>query len=225
VLVRRELRQVMLQRYRHVCAPFLALTAFPIAGAAVVYPSMHYLIIPAACLLLAVAFSMAIVLPDPSVTSPLRRGMIAVLCLAAIPTPFVLPSQYFASKKAPIASLRLTRDVTDAVHLIRALDLPKPAHVLTFNDGIGELLGAGFEEVKIWRRGEKPLKTYVEDEHVDVIVTLEPGWQSFVVDDPYWETIQVDPAATGFAPVATPHAAAARIWIRADLLKPPTPQG
>jgi hypothetical protein len=225
VLVRREWREVALQRYRHVYALFLAMTLFPIAGAAVVYPIMHYLILPAACLLLTAAFSMAIVMPDPSVASPLRRGMIAVLCLAAIPTPFVLPTQYFAPKKAPIANLGLRRDVTDAVQLIRALDLPKPARVLTFNDGIGELLGAGFDEVKIWRRGEKPLKTYLEDEHIDVIVTLEPGRQSFVVDDPYWETIQLDPASTGFASVATPHAAAARIWIRADLLRPPTPQG
>src|SRR4029450_13094961 len=109
---------------------------------------------------------------------------------AAIPTQFVLPTQYFAPRKTPIANLGLTRDVTDTVQLIRALDFPKPAHVLTFTDGVGELLGDGFLEVKIWQRGEKPLKTYVEDEHVDVIVTLEPGRQSFVVDDPYWETIQ-----------------------------------
>lgn len=221
VLVRRESRAIMWRRHRHDLAVFLALAIFPIGGAAVVYPNVHYLIVPSVCLLLVAAFAIAIVLPEPAVTSPWWRGVVAALCLAVIPTPFALPTLYFAPKKAPVATLGLTREVTAAVHLIRRLALPPPVHVLTFSDGIGELLGDGFAEVKIWQRGDTPLKAYLEDEHVDVIVTLEPGRQSFRVDDPYWETIQLDPAATGFAPVATPPGATARIWVRADRVEPP----
>jgi hypothetical protein len=218
VLARRDRRAAAWQRYRHVGAVFLAMSVFPLGGAALVYPKIHYLIVPAVCLLLVAVFAIAMLLPEANVASPWQRGLIAVLCLAAIPTPFVLPTAYLAARNAPVAKLALTREVTDAVRLIRALDLPRPVHVLTFNDGIGELLGNGFAEVKIWQRGEKPLRQYLEDEHVDVIVTLEPGRRSFRVDDPYWETIQLDPATTGFAPVATPHGAVARIWVRARTL-------
>jgi hypothetical protein len=139
----------------------------------------------------------------------------------AVPTPFVLPTEYFDPGRSPVGNLGLTRNVTNTIELIRSLQLAKPVHVLTFTDGIGELLGVGFHEVKIWRRGERPLKEYLEDEHVDVIVTMERGRYSFLVDDPYWQVIQVDPAAAGFAPVATPHDAMARIWVRADLLEDP----
>ncbi len=224
VLVHRELRAILWARHRHDGIVFLAVSLFPIAGAVVVYPNVHYLIVPSVCLLLVAAFAIAIVLPEPAVASPWRRGVVAALCLAAIPTSFSLPTRYFAPKRAPVAALGVTREVTNVVHRIRALDLPAPVHVLTFADGIGELLGDGFVEIKIWQRGAKPLRAYLADEHVDVIVTLEPGRQSFRVDDPYWETIQLDPAATGFAPVATSSGATARIWVRAERAATPPPE-
>jgi hypothetical protein len=220
VAARRELREKALQRYRHVLFVFLALAIFPIGGGTLIYPSVHYLIVPALCLFLIGVLAISLLLPHVRGGSLGWRGLIVVLTLAAIPTPFVLPTEYFDPGKAPVGSLGLTRNVTDAVELIRSLELAEPVHVLTFTDGIGELLGAGFHEVKIWRRGERPLKEYLADEHIDVIVTMEPGQRSFLVDDPYWETIQIEPAAAGFAPVTTPSGAAvARIWVRADLRK------
>jgi len=103
------------------------------------------------------------------------------------------------------------------------LDLPKPVQVLTFTDGVGELLGEGFHERKIWQRGERPLKEYLEHEGIDVIVTLEPGRHSFRIDDPYWQTIQLEPEKTGFVLLTTPDAIA-RIWVRAALMAAP-PRG
>lgn len=216
VLARRELRALAWQRYRHVGLVFLAMAAFPIGGAAVVYPNIHYLIVPAACILLASVLASALLLPDAGATTAWQRGLVAVACLAAVPTPFVLPTEHVAGQRAPIAALAPTRHVTDAILRIRALDLPPPVHVLSLNDGLGELLGTGYEEIKIWRRGATPLATYIDDAHVDVIVTLDPGRYSFRVDDPYWETIQLEPAATGFAPIPMPEGARARIWVRTD---------
>jgi hypothetical protein len=92
-------------------------------------------------------------------------------------------------------------------------------HVLTFNDGVGEMLGEGFHEIKVWQRGTRSLEAYIENEHVDVIVTLEPGQQSFLVDDPYWKVIQFTPETTGFTPVAMPGHSPARIWVRSGLVK------
>jgi hypothetical protein len=211
----------MWRRHRHDGAAFLAVAIFPIGGAAVVYPSMHYLVIPAACVLLAAVLAIAIVLPEPGLgASRWRRGVVALLSVAAIPTPFVVPTRYFVPTRAPIGSVGVTRPVTDAVHVIRALDLPRPVRVLTFADGLGELAGEGFTEIKIWQRGERSLRAYLDDAHVDVIVTLEPGRQSFRIDDPYWEALQNDPAAAGFALVATPPGTTARIWVRADRMRP-----
>jgi hypothetical protein len=223
VLVRRDLRAVAVRQHGDAGTVFCALAMFPLAGAAVVYPNIHYLIVPAACVLLVAVFAVAILLPASAITSPWRRGTIAVVCLAAIPTPFVLPTDHFAGRHAPLAKLTATPDVTDAIQRIRALDLPRPAHVLTFNDGLGELLGTGFEEIKIWQRGAKPLRMLLADEHIDVIVTLDPGRYSFRVDDPYWETIQLEPSTTGFAPVATPEGTRARIWVRSDAVAPAAP--
>ncbi len=223
VSIRRELRAVAVRQYGHAGIVFLALAVFPLGGAAVVYPNIHYLIVPAACVLLVTVFALAILVPAPSIASPWHRAAVALACLLAVPTPFVLPTEHFSGRRAPLAELTPTHAVTDAIRRIRALDLPRPTHVLTFNDGLGELLGDGFEERKIWQRGATPLKTYLEDQHIDVIVTLDPGRYSFRVDDPYWETIQLEPTATGFAPVAAPEGARARIWVRAAASGAPEP--
>jgi hypothetical protein len=210
----RERRKQALGRYAHVLIIFAAIAAFPIGGATLIYPRTHYLLVPAVCVLLAGALAVSIVLPDFSVRTPLRRGLLVLVVLALVPAPFVLPTAYFVPGKSPVGSLAVTRNVTDTVEVIRSLDLAKPVHVLTFTDGIGELLGDGFHEVKVWRRGERSLQAYLEDEHVDVIVTMERGRESFLIDDPYWQTIQLDPAAAGFAPVETPGDGVARIWVR-----------
>jgi hypothetical protein len=203
---------------------FSVVALFPIAGATLVYPSMHYLLIPAVCVVLVGTLAVSILVPGLWMDSFPRQSLIALLVVAAVPTPFVLPAEHLAAGIAPIGRLAVTRDVTDTVELIRSLDLAKPVHVLTFTDGIGELLGAGFDEVKIWRRRERTLKAYLEQEHVDVIVTMERGRRSFLVDDPYWETFQLDPTSAGFACVATPSEAVARIWVRAGLLDKPGPE-
>ena len=52
---------------------------------------------------------------------------------------------------------------------------------LALRDGIGEMLGRGFHEVKVWERADRPLADYIRDEHVDVVITFDPGRQSFAV--------------------------------------------
>jgi hypothetical protein len=104
--------------------------------------------------------------------------------------------------------------------------LPAPVHVLTLNDGIGEMLGAGFQEIKVWQRGPQALEAYIRDKHVDVIVTLEPGQESFLVDDPYWKVIQFTPEEAGFTPRAVPGNESVRVWVRSELVMERTaPQG
>lgn len=216
---RRDLRCQLRDRYGHVLLPYAALAMCSFFAAIVIYPSVHYLVIPAALLIPVVALATALVVPT-SVASARRTQVLAALaCLVMTPKPFVLPSAYVVAGSPFKGQITVARIRTDTITHIRSLNLPSPVHVLTFTDGIGEMLGAGFQEIKVWQKGAAPLKEYLENNHVDVIVSMEPGRVSFLVDDPYWQTIQLDPSSTGFTLVPVPNHATARVYVRTDLVR------
>jgi len=194
--------------------PLAVASVVSIGMGILIFPSRHYLLIPAVCVILVASLAAALLLPELPIRSWFGRASVALVCLAVTRTPFVLPADYFAPDTRLGARVRVTRDVTDTIMLIRSLGLPGPVHVLTFTDGLGELLGPGFREIKVWTRGNRSLKDFILEEQIDVIVTMEPGRFSFLLDDPHWDLIQQNPAAAGFASVPTPGGGPARVWVR-----------
>jgi hypothetical protein len=198
VALRPPLRRALAARGDDVLLAYAAVAALCLVAASAVYPRPHYLVIPSVLLLLAGAQALALILPAPAAPSWGLRLLAAAACLAVVPRPFVLPSAYAVAGSPFTAHLAVARPVADTIAFLRALHLPRPVHVLTLTDGIGELLGAGFEEVKIWQKGAQPLEAYLRDRHVDVIVTLRLDHENFAVDDPSWTRILLEPRAVGF---------------------------
>jgi hypothetical protein len=215
--LRAGLRRPLLDRYGHVLLPYALMATFSLASATLIYPRSHYLVIPAVLLMLAGTLAATLLIRSWPALSWRGRVLAAVVCLAAVPRPFVLPDAYVVPGSPFKAHLAVERPVIDTIELIRALALPPPVHVLTLNDGMGEMLGAGFEEIKVWQKGAQSLETYVREKHVDVIVTTEPGQESFLVDDPYWKVIQFSPDTAGFTPLSVPGHESVRVWVRTAL--------
>jgi hypothetical protein len=111
------------------------------------------------------------------------------------------------------------RRVADTVAFIRTLELSLPVQVLTTTDGIGALLGGGFNEVKLWQKGAQPLDAYMRAHDVGLVINLEGGRQSFGVDDPLWSTFQSRPEGAGFTRVAVPNHDVVAVFVRGDLLE------
>jgi hypothetical protein len=217
VTVRAESRRRMVDQYGHVLLPYAFIAILCFASSTLIYPRSHYLVLPGVLLLLAGGLAVTILLPARPDISLRTGSLIALVSLAALPRPFTLPTSYVVADSPFLGRISVTRKVTDTIELIRSLQLPYPVHVLTLNDGVGEMLGEGYHEIKVWQRGTRSLETYLEDEHVDVIVTLEPGQQSFLIDDPYWKVLQLAPEETRFTPVPAPDGGVGRVWIRTDL--------
>jgi hypothetical protein len=177
-----------------------------LAASTLIYPSPHYLLLPGLAVMLAAAVAFSLLLPGGAPKPAWSRLLIAACCLAVVPRPYDL------------AGAGEARPVTDTVEHIRSLGLQPPVHVLSMTDGIGELLGEGFEEIKVWRRKELSLRDYIREEHVDVIVTMERGRYSFVIDDPYWQTIQLTPEVAGFMLSSASANESARVWVRSELM-------
>lgn len=193
-----------------------AISVFSLGSAVFVFPERHYLVVPVALVLPLLAAIASANLPSRRIVDRRIAAVAALAAVAAVPSPFLLPETFGDPGGAGEGRIAVVRPVTDTVRAIRALGLEPPVHVLTFTDGIGELLGEGFTEVKIWRSAGRSLRDYIADERVDVIVTMERGRKSFLVDDPYWMQIQTDPQSTGFLSVPTSDDNPARIWVRSD---------
>ncbi len=218
VAVRPRLRRQMLDRYGHVLLPYALLAIPSLAGATLVFPQAYYLVIPGVLLMLAATLALTLIVPTRPVFSARTRVLAALACLMAVPKPFVLPSAYLVDGSPFKAHIAVVRTVTDTVAFIRCLRLAAPVHVLTFTDGIGEMLGPGFEEVKLWEKGEQPLETYLRDNDVAMIVSLKHGQEGFVGSDPYWHVLQYTPEAAGFTHVSVPDHDAVVLYVRADRL-------
>ena len=227
VSARRDWRRRMVEAHGDTLLAYAAVAACSIGSATLIYPLARYLIFPGTILVMAAALAASVFLPARSLSpgdrgrGPRWRGRLAaaLVCLAAVPKPFVLPSAYEVAGSPFKGRIEVARTVTDTVTFIRSLGLPQPVHVLTLTDGIGELLGPGFEEIKVWQKGDQSLETYVNDRHVDLIVTLEAGQQSFRLDDPYWTLILNTPELAGYRRLSVPHHEVPRVYVRGDLLK------
>jgi hypothetical protein len=81
------------------------------------------------------------------------------------------------------------------------------------------MLGPGFQEIKVWQKGEQPLEAYMRDRHVDVIVTLKAGQSSFLFDDAYWSLVQNTPDAAGYTRLSVPDQEEVRVYVRSELMQ------
>jgi hypothetical protein len=219
VAVRPRLRRQMFDRYGHVLLPYAAVAAFFVGSAIVIFPVTHYLLIPAVLLILVATLAATLFFPDRGWRpSGWIRIAAALACLAAVPRPFVLPTAYVVPDSPFKGRITVARTITDTIAFIHSLGLAPPVPVLTLTDGIGEMLGPGFTEVKVWSRGTRPLDAYVRDHDVQIIVSLEPGKHSFVVDDPYWKLLQDAPDTAGFTRLVVPEHETVAVYVRTDLL-------
>ncbi|HYD49224.1 MAG TPA: hypothetical protein VEB21_12785 [Terriglobales bacterium] len=171
-----------------------------VAAAVVIHPSAHYLIFLAVTLLVAAAAAAARWLP-PLPSSPLAAWAAALACLLLVPRPFTA---------APAGA----RKVTDTVHFVRSLNLAAPVRVLTANDGLANLLGEGFEEVRLWQKGSQPLSDYLHEQDIALVVALELQHQSFAVGDPSWTWFQNAPETAGYGRLAVPGHPRVGVFVR-----------
>ncbi len=209
-------RRFIVEHYGHLALMFAVVAVFSLGAATVVFPKAHYMAVPGVLWILATGVAASAVLPRWSPQSRWAAAVAALACVAATPRPYSQPR----IDRGPTgigAEVRLFRPVTDTVHQIRSLGLTRPVHVLTFTDGFGELLGPGFDEIKIWNKGDRSLETYVREAHVDVIVTMERGRNSFLVDDPFWTLIETDPAKAGFTALTTGDPRSVRVYVRGEV--------
>ena len=219
VALRRPWRRQLAERYRHLLLPYVALTACSLGAATLIFPIAHYLVVPAVLLAIAGALAASVIIPGPRSAGWPLRSVAVLACLAAVPRPFVLPSAYVVAGSPFKAGIVATRRITETIELVRGLGLPAPVRVLTLTDGFGDMLGPGFQEVKIWQKDpQQPLADYIRDQHIDVIVSLEAGNSSFFfAADPHWKVIQTTPEAAGFTRLPVPGQETVRVYLRSDL--------
>jgi hypothetical protein len=218
VAAQRELRRQILDGTGHVLLSYAIVALFSLGSAIVIFPVAHYLVIPGVLLIVMATLAVAVLLPARFASSWRWRIGAALLTLIAIPKPFVLPSAYEVAGSPFVGRIAVERRVVDTIELIHSLRLPPPVHVLTTTDGIGEMLGGGFREVKVWQKGTQPLQAFMQDNDVGVIINLEGGRDSFTVDDPYWKMIHDHTGEAGFVRVAVPNHESVRVYVRADLM-------
>jgi hypothetical protein len=218
VMAMSNLRRQMRDNYGHVLFSYAIVALCSLLSAAMIFPAAHYLVIPSVLLLIASALALATIIP-PRFEWPWPWPIgAALLCLIAMPKPFVLPSAYQVPGSRFVGRITVKRKVVGTIELVRSLGLAPPVHVLTTTDGIGEMLGTGFREIKVWQKGSEPLQAFMHDNDVGVIINLEGGRESFMIDDPFWRTIHDNPSEAGFLRVPVPNHEAVRVYVRADLM-------
>ncbi|MDX2167473.1 MAG: hypothetical protein SF182_10435 [Deltaproteobacteria bacterium] len=212
-------RRALRLRHGRTLAMYAVIAAGPIAAAVAIYPVAHYLLVPAVLLGVAVALAAAERLPAGLLASPRAGLLAALLCLAAMPRPFVLPLAPARPGASVVGRVTVTRPVHDTVAFIRGLRLTPPVRVLTLTDGLGDLLGDGFQELKAWQV-DRPLARYLDERGIDLIVSFEPGKHSFMLPDQYWPKLQEDPAAAGFVRLTVPNVPEVSLYVRSTLVPP-----
>lgn len=215
VAVRPARRRLLLARHGDALLWYAAVTVACLAAATVVYPRAHYLVIPGALALIAATLAAPLLLPEPVARPWPVRLAAAAVALALVPRPFLLPGAHAVAGAPFTARVDVVRPVADTLAVVRGLALPPPVRVLTLSDGFGDLLGPGFEEVRMWQKGDQPLRTYLDERRVDVIVAMRLEHHSFVVDDPLWLTIQTAPERAGFERVPVPGHPEVGVFVRA----------
>ena len=219
VACRPRWRHQMFDRYGHALFPYVALATCSVASATAVFPLAHYLVIPGVLVMLAGALAATLIIPACPDFSWYQQLLVALLCLAAVPKPYILPSVYVVAGSPFKAQITVARTITDTIGFIRSLHLPAPVQVLTFTDGIGEMLGTGFNEVKIWQKGAQPLDDFMRDNDVGVIISLGAGQESVMDNDRDWKRVQNSPDEVGFTRLSVPNHDAVAVFVRSGLLQ------
>lgn len=203
-----------LARHRDLAVVTAALLFSGMVSAGVVYPSPHYLM-PTACLFVMwSALALTELWPARRATDGRVWALSALVALALVPRPF----EARAARVIPGSPLRIDaagrRPITATVLFVRGLNLPKPTTVMTVGDGIGDLLGNGFREVRAWQRGSRSLVEYLRENDVAVIISRERGRRSFVLEDPYWEDLHLRPRDTPYERIDVPGASELTVFVR-----------
>ncbi len=198
VFGRSALRRSFLQRYGDAILAFVIVSACSLMAAVAIYPLPNYLLFASLLWLLSSVLASTVLLPAAAEFSWRVAVPAALLCLAAVPRPFVLPSTYVVAGSPFQAEIALTRPTLELIEHIRSLPLPRPVNILTLSDGVGALLGPDFREVKMWQKGSQALPDYLRNNKVAVILKLHAGYDTFNVADPFWQQLQDNPEAAGF---------------------------
>jgi len=185
---------------------------------AIVFPVPRYVTIPCVLVLLTAALATSLLVPTSRRCAAGTQVAIALACLAAVPRPFVTPSTYAVAGHPFTGRITVLRRVADTVAFVRALQLPLPVRVLSTTDGIGALLGDGFDEVDVWGMGTQPLEAYMRAHDVGLVINLEGGRQSLAVDDPLWSRLQLHPEELGFIGIRVPGHETVGVFVRNDLV-------
>ena len=217
-VARRDHRRALRERYGHALFQYAALTAVCTVASAVIFPVPRYVALPCVLVMLTAALAASVLVPAGSRLAPGARVAIALVCLVAVPRPFVLPSAYAVAGPPFTGHVAVLRRIADTVAFVRDLRLPTPVQVLTTTDGIGALLGTGFNEVKLWQKDAQPLDAYMRAHDVGLVINLEGGRDSFAADDPMWPRFQVSPEIAGFTRLSVPNQELVGIFVRDDLI-------
>jgi hypothetical protein len=217
-IARPEHRRALRDRYGTALFQYAVLTAVCVMAMAIVFPVPRYVTMPCVLALLTAALATSLLVPTSRRFAAGTRVAIALVCLAAVPRPFVVPSTYAVAGPPFPGRITVLRRVADTVAFVRALGLPRPVRVLSTTGGIGVLLGEGFEQVDVWGMGAQPLEAYMRTHDVGLVINLEGGRQSLAVDDPTWARLQLQPKDVGFTGVPVPGHEAVGVFVRNDLV-------
>lgn len=217
-LARRDHRRALCDRYGTALFQYAVLTGVCAMATAVIFPVPRYVAMPCVLVLLTAALAASLPAPRPRRFSTATGVTVALACLAAVPQPFVLPSTYAVAGHPFTGRITVMRRVADTVALVRALQLPLPVQVLSTTDGIGALLGDGFNQVDVWEMGAQPLQAYMRAHDIGLVINLEGGRQSLAIDDPMWARLQLRPEEAGFASVPVPGHETVGVFVRDDLV-------
>jgi hypothetical protein len=219
-IARPEHRRELRARYGTALFQYAVLTAVCTMATAIVFPVPRYVAMPCVLGLLTAALATSLLVPTSRRFATGTRVAIALACLAAVPRPFVVPSTYAVAGPPFTGRITVLRRVADTVAFVRSLQLPLPVRVLSTTDGIGALLGDGFDQVDVWGMGTQPLEAYMRAHDVGLAINLEGGRQSLAVDDPMWARLQLQPEEMGFTGVPVPGHETVGVFVRNDLVAP-----
>jgi len=217
-LLRRDLRQTLRERYAPALFQYAVLTTVCTIAATIIFPVRRYVAMPSVAVMLTAALATSLLVPTPGRVTRSMRVVIALACLAAVPRPFLVPSVYAVAGPPFTGRIAVRRRVADTVAFVRALQLPLPVHILSTTDGIGALLGSGFDQANVWAMGTEPLETYMREHDVGLVINLEGGRQSLAIDDPMWAQLQLTPEQSGFTRLTVAHHPRVGVFVRDDVL-------
>lgn len=216
VLLQAPRRQRFLAAHGDLGFVFAILGGTSLLAGVTIYPLAHYLLPATGALFLLTALALPVAVPLPRPVSGSAALLLGLGTLLLVPRPFLLPPAALAGPVPGLTVPVVARPVTDTVRFLRSLDVPRPTVVLTVQDGLGALLGEGFDEVRLWQKGATPLADYLRSERIDLVVNFDRGRDTFGIDDPAWPEFQTFPERQGFTRLPVPGHEAVRVYRRIE---------